>query len=113
MRNIFVLTLMAIIAFMGLTVALIITAHAHKAPPSAAQPAGWQYDMSCCHNQDCAPVDKITYTPIGQMVVTTKFGSAAVPLDIKPPALRPSPDTLMHACIINENLRCLYMPPGM
>lgn len=112
--NAFILrAILAIIAAFAFSIVLVLAAHGHKAPPSAAQPAGWQYDMSCCHNQDCAPVDKISYTPVGQMVVTTKFGSAAVPLDIKPPALRTSPDTLMHACIINENLRCLYMPPGM
>jgi hypothetical protein len=82
------------------------------------------YDPDCCHNMDCAPVDKVEVLPSGSiasmlvppahaapsvMIVTTKHGTVAVPTDFP---MRSSKDSRMHACIRQGKLVCLYMPPG-
>jgi hypothetical protein len=83
------------------------------------------YDPDCCHNMDCAPVDKVEQVPTSlasmftivpgnalpsTMVVTTKHGTVAVPPNFP---LRQSKDARMHACIRQNKLICLYMPPGI
>lgn len=81
------------------------------------------YDPECCSGQDCAPVEKVQMVagalyngPPGQadtlpvMVVTTRHGTVAVPRNMK---IRPSPDGRMHACILNDRLICIYLPPAM
>ena len=95
------------------------------ATPAAAH--DW-YPQECCHEMDCAPVDRTDIVPtpttapaggvaIGPtaMVVTTKHGTALVPADFP---RRESKDHRMHACMIpgvdgRMQLICLFMPPAM
>jgi hypothetical protein len=92
------------------------------ATPAAAH--DW-YPHECCHNQDCAAVDKIEMvpTPMAEgsnvpsvsMVVTTKWGSALVPASFP---RRESKDHRMHACMLPDGrgkmrLICVFMPPSM
>lgn len=94
------------------------------ATPAAAH--NW-YPMECCHEMDCAPVDRTEIVPtpttaptgavvIGStaMIVTTKHGTALVPADFP---RRESKDHRMHACMIpgadgRMQLICLFMPPA-
>ena len=92
------------------------------ATPAAAH--DW-YPHECCHNQDCAAVDKIEMVPqqtsdgAGSappaMAVTTKWGTALVPASFP---RRESQDHRMHACMLPDGrgkmrLICLFMPPSM
>ncbi len=98
----------------------------------AATPAvahDW-YPIECCHALDCAVVEKVEMTPapgfsgligqpayaaaIGEMVVTTKFGTVVVPANFP---RRLSKDGQMHACMRktgegNMRLLCIFMPPA-
>ncbi len=93
----------------------------------AATPASahdW-YPLECCHNQDCAAVEKVEMLPTPtaegpggpgmSMVVTTKYGSALVPATFP---RRESKDHRMHACMLPDGegrmrLICIFMPPSM
>ena len=73
------------------------------------------YPKECCHDVDCAPVDRvIQYSPVGgglpQLVVTSKYGTVIVPPDFP---RRASPDGRMHICIAGVYVRCLFMPPPL
>lgn len=81
------------------------------------------YEPECCSGQDCARVEKVDHVagalyngPPGQvdtlpvMVITTRHGTVAVPRNAK---IRASQDGAMHACILNDRLICLYMPPAL
>jgi hypothetical protein len=83
------------------------------------------YPMECCHDQDCAPVEKAeiinmpalaglaglsTKVPPTRMLVTTKHGTALVPDNLP---RRTSPDGRMHACIHGGVVICIFMPPAM
>jgi len=89
-----------------------------------AKPAGahdW-YDRDCCHNLDCAPVDKaessgyataFSFWPNG-MTVTTRVGTVFVPEDFP---RRQSKDGRIHVCMRPGatgamQLICVYMPPN-
>jgi hypothetical protein len=94
------------------------------ATPAAAH--DW-YPLECCHDQDCAPVDKVEMVPTpavaGQegaqaapqaMMVTTKHGTALVPASFP---RRESKDHRMHACMMpgeggKMRLICIFMPPS-
>jgi hypothetical protein len=78
------------------------------------------YPMECCHEQDCAPVISATSEVEAtadalmpaQLVVTTKFGTVAVPHGFE---RKPSPDGRMHACIRKDGngdlwLICFFVP---
>lgn len=91
-------------------------------PISASAHDGHWYSWECCHDQDCAPVDKVEFlqpkqtgmlgisTPMPSvMVVTTKHGTAIVPPDLP---RRASQDNRLHACIHAGHLICIYIPPG-
>jgi hypothetical protein len=92
------------------------------ATPAAAH--DW-YPMECCHNQDCAAVEKVEMLPTPaadgtsgggmSMMVTTKHGSAFVPASFP---RRESKDHRMHACMLPDGggkmrLICIFMPPSM
>jgi hypothetical protein len=94
------------------------------ATPAAAH--DW-YPLECCHEMDCAPVDRTEIVPTptsdpretaaGQpaMVVTTKHGSVLVPGNFP---RRESKDHRMHACMMpgvggQMQLICIFMPPSM
>ena len=93
------------------------------ATPAAAH--DW-YPMECCHEMDCAPVDRAEIVPtptqadpkdgVATMIVTTKHGTAVVPGDFP---RRESKDHRMHACMMpggeggKMRLICIFMPPSM
>ena len=90
------------------------------AMPAAAH--DW-YPTNCCSGEDCAPVDRVRYSPhpeadnaertsrLPVMWVTTKYGTAYVPNNM---TRQRSPDNRMHACIIGTEagvaLVCLFVP---
>jgi hypothetical protein len=97
---------------------------------AAATPAAahdW-YPVECCHEMDCAPVDRAEIVPTptqgngqggvavgpSRMIVTTKHGTVAVPGDFPK---RESKDHRMHACMVpgmggQMQLICIFMPPA-
>ncbi len=96
------------------------------ATPAAAH--DW-YPMECCHEMDCAPVDRAETVPTpttsdpkggvaadpAAMIVTTKHGTVVVPGNFP---RRESKDHRMHACMMpgtggQMQLICIFMPPGM
>ena len=97
------------------TISILATVVHFCSAPAVAH--DW-YPKECCNNQDCAPVESVTWSvPAGegmrQLVVTTKHGTATVPIGF--PA-RESKDGRMHACMRqNEfgawDVMCLFMPP--
>lgn len=73
------------------------------------------YPAECCGDQDCAPVDAVTFVasdaaklPI--MVVSTKWGTKAVDERTK---RYESKDGRLHACIYQGRVLCLFLPPGV
>jgi hypothetical protein len=95
------------------------------ATPAAAH--DW-YPLECCHEMDCAPVDRTEVIPTpttadpksmtpapSAMKVTTKHGSVLVPANFP---RRESKDHRMHACMMpgsngQMQLICIFMPPSM
>ncbi|KAB2848786.1 MAG: hypothetical protein F9K44_09870 [Hyphomicrobiaceae bacterium] len=80
--------------------------------PAAAAAHDW-YPIECCHNMDCAPVERVDNSG-GDMVVSSKIGTVAVPTSF---ARRESKDHRMHVCMRPEQsgamrLLCIFMPPG-
>jgi hypothetical protein len=83
------------------------------APTAPSHAHGW-YDADCCSGHDCEPVQNVTYvasdpTQPPVMIVTTSLGTKPKTPQTK---IRDSKDSKMHACIYQERLICLYMPPG-
>lgn len=75
---------------------------------TSARAHDW-YPIECCHQYDCAPVDKAV-TADGVIAVTTKHGTATVPAEM---TRRESRDHRMHACIRDQKVICVFLPPGM
>ena len=72
------------------------------------------YDPDCCSDRDCEPVSAVSFVAsdpksVPVMVVTTGFGTKPVTPQTK---MRESKDNKMHACIYQEKLICLYLPPS-
>jgi hypothetical protein len=72
------------------------------------------YDPDCCSDRDCEPVRTTAFVAsdprsVPVMVVTTSFGTKPVTQETK---IRQSRDNRMHACIYQEKLICLYLPPS-
>lgn len=89
-------------AMMGLAI-LMGAARAHE----------W-YPRECCGDQDCAPVDAVTFAAsdtgkLPVMVVSTKWGTKAVDEFTR---RYDSKDGRLHACIFNGRVLCLFLPPG-
>lgn len=94
------------------------------ATPAAAH--DW-YPLECCHDMDCAPVDRAEIVPTPAtaepqgtapqpraMIVTTRHGTALVPANFP---RRESKDHRMHACMMpgadgRMQLICIFMPPS-
>jgi hypothetical protein len=87
-------------------------AAAHDAPPTAAQPNGWTYPLSCCSNMDCHPVrdQAVTEGPRGFVIQAT--GELITSRDSR---IKNSPDGLYHQCTVggapNGRTICLFVPP--
>jgi len=109
--------------------AILLTAALLVAPAAQAHEDGaMHYPPECCHNMDCAPVDKVEVVPAMKYaglgfqskapsitVITTKHGTVAVPDDFQ---RRRSEDGRMHACIRagamgQPRLVCFFEPPAM
>lgn len=92
------------------------------------------YPIECCHQMDCAPVDKVEIVPStkfaaagmgyapklglpAQTIVTTKHGTAVVPEDLPAKSRYESKDGRMHACIRHTatglKVICVFYPPGI
>ena len=82
---------------------------------------GMSYPPDCCHNLDCAPVEKAemvapfvyagaTGGGTSTLWVTTKHGRAPVPPEMTP---RQSQDHRSHACIRAGKVVCFFLPPGI
>jgi len=72
------------------------------------------YDADCCSDRDCEPVSAVSFVAsdsasVPIMVVTTSFGTKPVTPQTK---IRESKDGRMHACIYQDKLICLYLPPS-
>jgi len=72
------------------------------------------YDPDCCSDRDCEPASEIAFVAsdpkaVPVMVVTTSFGTKPVTPQTK---IRESRDSRLHACIYQEKLICLYLPPS-
>ena len=88
------------------------------------------YPMECCHDMDCAPVERAEMLPgpatasmlstparadgLGAMLVTTRHGSVVVPANFP---RRESKDNRMHACMRPASeggmrLICIFLPPA-
>src|SRR5437660_12367553 len=71
------------------------------------------YPRECCHNIDCAPVERVEHLPDGSLRVTSRVGTTVVPTSFP---RRPSPDDQMHICMVRyshlDDMRpvCLFVP---
>ncbi|NGO50464.1 hypothetical protein G6N73_04590 [Mesorhizobium camelthorni] len=92
--------------------ALTVSAHAHDAMPTAAQPQGWSYPFSCCSGYDCrtVPADWVKESPEGFRIVIT--GEVVAYSDAR---LKHSPDGDTHWCSVaganDGRTICLFVPP--
>ena len=81
--------------------------------PPAASAHSW-YPWECCHELDCAPVDKVQSAPeLDGLIVTSKVGTALVPASFPK---RPSLDSRMHVCLSKDasgatKVLCVFLPP--
>jgi hypothetical protein len=110
----YVATIFIVIAVVFLTV-VIAAAHSD---------GGMKYPPECCHNLDCAPVDKADLVPpfayagatggsatgVATLWVTTRHGRAPVPPEMTP---RQSQDHRSHACIRAGKVVCYFLPPAI
>ena len=84
---------------------------------AVAQAHSW-YPPECCHDRDCAPVEKVTWlVPVDggkpRIIVRSKKGTAVIPRDMMP---RDSKDDRMHVCIGYDSFGdhevwCYFVPP--
>jgi hypothetical protein len=74
------------------------------------------YDMSCCSQKDCEPVEAgaIMPEPGGFRVryLTSQGIVAEGFLPFSSTGIRPSKDGREHACAIGARAACIYLPPG-
>lgn len=113
--NRFVWTAFVLVA---LILSVSVAAVAHQAP------TGWEYDATCCSNQDCTIIKKVVHNPDGTMEVTAELNGTDYTVHVnleemhrtRPDRIRPSKDEYMHICI-NVNMQppyviCIYLPAG-
>ncbi|WP_027170412.1 hypothetical protein [Mesorhizobium sp. WSM3224] len=93
--------------------ALMATATAHEAQPTAAMPQGWKYPFACCANYDCkeVPQSSISERPEGYVIKGT--GEVVAYADKR---VKNSPDGEYHWCAHQAGLDagktiCLFVPP--
>ena len=78
----------------------------------AAAAHDW-YPPHCCHDLDCAPVDRVEPLPDGSLRLTSRVGTTDVPPSFPRQA---SPDHQMHVCMARfshlDGMRpvCLFVP---
>lgn len=87
-------------------------AAAHDALPTAAQPNGWAYPLSCCSGMDCHQVrdQAVVEGPRGYVIKLT--GELITSRDSR---IKDSPDGLFHQCTVGGEPTgrtiCLFVPP--
>lgn len=80
----------------------VTAAKAHNAP------SGWQYDLSCCSDQDCGPVEDGVVTERKDGIHVEGHGV----LSETDPRVRWSRDGQDHLCLSPTNkLLCVYRKP--
>ena len=76
-----------------------------------AQAHSW-YPWDCCHDDDCAPADRVDAVSTEFMVVTSKHGTAFVPASMP---RRDSQDGRVHICMRKTDTGmspiCVFLPP--
>lgn len=76
---------------------------------SVAYAHGW-YDAICCHDQDCARVERVEYLG-GNLILTSQGKTVTIPTGFQ---LRPSQDNDYHVCIDPYGkVLCVYAPSGV
>lgn len=90
-------------------------AFAHDALPTAANPAGWSYPISCCSGFDCRPVTSGrggTVLETRQGYVIARTGEV---IPFSDPRLKSSQDQDFHWCSVagaaDGRTICLFVPP--
>jgi hypothetical protein len=74
------------------------------------------YPRACCHDLDCAPVERAESLPDGSLRLTSKVGTTDVPPSFP---RQQSPDDRMHICMVRfshlDGMRpvCLFVPRAM
>jgi hypothetical protein len=82
---------------------------------AAASAHDW-YPRECCHDVDCAPVERAEALADGVLRLTSRVGTTDVPSSFP---RQPSPDGRMHICMVRyshfDNMRpvCFFVPPAM
>ena len=82
---------------------------------SAAAAHDW-YPRECCHDVDCAPVERAETLADGSLRLTSRVGTTVVPVSFP---RQPSPDHQMHICMVRyshfDDMRpvCLFVPAAM
>jgi hypothetical protein len=104
---------------MNRLIALIFVTATAIALPGKPHAHSW-YPNECCHDGDCAPVDKVDRLApasgkASPLIVTTRHGTAVVPSTLP---IQQSKDHRMHACMrpsLYEGMGviCIFMPPDM
>ena len=87
-------------------------AYTHDAIPTAAQPNGWRYPLSCCSGYDCREVDESAIDESGPGYTIVATGEFIPMTDAK---IKPSPDGMFHLCQRGGKpdgaAICLFVPP--
>ncbi|WP_331377014.1 hypothetical protein [Sinorhizobium chiapasense] len=99
--------------FVGAWVLFIApNAKAHPALPTAAQPHGWSYPLSCCSGYDCREVAYNAVAERREGYVIKRTGEVITYTDSR---IRNSPDGLFHWCSAaganDGRTVCLFVPP--
>ena len=81
-------------------------------PLTGSRAHDW-YPNECCHEMDCAPVDRAEQRAGVGLVVTTKRGTGIVPDSLQ---RRESKDEKMHVCMQRTftgamQVICIFVPP--
>ena len=99
----------------GAVMCWAVTAYAHDATPTAAQPLGWTYPWSCCSSLDCKRVSGVSVheTPDGYVVDGAKDAAA---IGYQDKRIKDSPDGEYHWCAHQAGVDagktiCLFVPP--
>jgi hypothetical protein len=112
-----ILRLALLVLIIGVALVVGITAGgmkacAHEATPTAAQPLGWSYPLSCCSNFDCKRVanGSVKERPEGYEISTGEI------VGYEDKRIRMSPDGEFHWCAHQSGVDagrtiCLFVPP--
>lgn len=76
---------------------------------TAAYAHSW-YEPICCHDQDCARVERVEYLG-GNLILTSQGKRVEIPRGFQ---IRPSQDNDYHVCIDPYGkVLCVYAPSGV